>query len=77
MFDPNRLKYDIKYYAAMTKELAAAGMHIISLKDMGGLGKPEAAKALVKILKDETCLPVHFHTHDTSGLSAASLLAGC
>ena len=76
MFEPNRLKCDIKYHVVMAKELAAAGIHIIGLKDMGGLGKPEAAKALVKILKDETCLPVHFHTHDTSGLSVASLLAG-
>lgn len=75
MFDPARSKYDIKYYVAMAKELQAAGSHIIGLKDMGGLVKPAAAKALVKILKEETGLPVHFHTHDTSGLSAASVLA--
>lgn len=75
MFDPARSKYDVKYYVTMAKELQNAGSHIIGLKDMGGLAKPNAAKALVKILKDETGLPVHFHTHDTSGLSAASVLA--
>lgn len=52
MLDWNHSKYDIKHYVAMAKELAAAGTHIIGLKDMGGLAKPEAAKALVKILKD-------------------------
>ncbi|GAA6187515.1 pyruvate carboxylase [Litorivita sp. NS0012-18] len=75
VLDPERAKYDLKYYVAMAKELEAAGAHILGLKDMAGLLKPAAAKALVKALKDEIAIPVHFHTHDTSGISAATVLA--
>ena len=73
--DPNRAKYDLKYYVAMGKELKAAGTHILGLKDMGGLVKPAAARVLVKALKEEVGLPVHFHTHDTAGIACASILA--
>ena len=73
--NPERAKYDLKYYVAMGQELKAAGAHIIGLKDMAGLMKPDAARLLVKALKDDVGLPVHFHTHDTSGISAASVLA--
>jgi pyruvate carboxylase len=73
--DPKRAKYDLKYYVAMAKDLQKAGTHILGIKDMAGLCKPAAAKALVKAIKEETGLPVHFHTHDTSGISAASVLA--
>ncbi|MBK1664300.1 pyruvate carboxylase [Rhodospirillum rubrum] len=72
--DPERSKYDLKYYVSMARELRKAGSHIIGIKDMAGLVKPRAAYALVKALKEETGLPVHFHTHDTSGISAASVL---
>ncbi len=75
VLDPDRAKYDLKYYVAMAKDLEAAGAHILGLKDMAGLLKPAAAKALVKALKDEIAIPVHFHTHDTSGISAATVLA--
>jgi pyruvate carboxylase len=75
MFDPARSKYDLAYYLKMARELQAAGAHIIGLKDMAGLVKPEAARVLIRALKDETGLPVHFHTHDASGISAASVLA--
>jgi pyruvate carboxylase len=75
ILDPNRAKYDLKYYVNMAKELQAAGTHILGLKDMGGLLKPAAAAVLVKALKEETGLPIHFHTHDTSGIGAASILA--
>ncbi len=75
ILDPARTKYDLKYYVTVARELADAGTHILGLKDMGGLVKPEAARVLVKALKEETGLPVHFHTHDTSGISAASILA--
>ncbi len=75
--DPDRSKYDLEYYLKMARELKAAGAHILGLKDMAGLLKPAAAGELVKALKDEVGLPVHFHTHDTSGVSAASLLAAC
>ncbi|MFC6490609.1 pyruvate carboxylase, partial [Nitratireductor sp. GCM10026969] len=75
MLDPARAKYDLKYYVKLTKELEAAGAHIISIKDMGGLLKPAAARVLFKALREETDLPIHFHTHDTSGISAATVLA--
>ena len=73
--DPDRAKYDLKYYVAMAKELQAAGAHVLCIKDMGGLVKPAAASALVKALKEETGLPIHFHTHDTAGIALASILA--
>ncbi|PZN32374.1 MAG: pyruvate carboxylase, partial [Proteobacteria bacterium] len=73
--DPRRTKYDLGYYLAMARELKAAGTHILGIKDMAGLCRPRAAFTLVKALKEEIGLPVHFHTHDTSGLAAASVLA--
>ena len=75
MLDPDRSKYDLKYYVGMAKELEAAGAHVLGLKDMAGLLKPAAATALVKALKEETKLPIHFHTHDTSGAAIATVLA--
>ena len=77
ILDPNRAKYDLKYYVARAQELKAAGAHILGLKDMAGLLKPAAAKLLVKTLRGEVGLPVHFHTHDTSGAAAATILAAC
>ena len=68
-------KYDLKYYVSMAKELEAAGAHILAIKDMAGLVKPAAARQLFTTLKEEISIPIHFHTHDTSGLSAASVLA--
>lgn len=75
MLDPNRSKYDLKYYISMAKELKKTGTHILGLKDMAGLLKPEAAFQLITALKEETGLPIHFHTHDTSGASAATIFA--
>ncbi|MGV8984894.1 MAG: pyruvate carboxylase [Cypionkella sp.] len=77
MLDPNRAKYDLKYYVDTALELKSAGAHILGLKDMAGLLKPTAARLLVKTLKQEVGLPVHFHTHDTSGAAAATILAAC
>jgi pyruvate carboxylase len=73
--DPARSKYDLKYYVDMGKELKGAGAHILGLKDMAGLLKPAAAGPLVKALKEEVGLPVHFHTHDTSGAGIATIMA--
>ena len=73
--NPDRSKYDLKYYTALARELEAAGAHIIAVKDMAGLLKPAAATELFKALRQETGLPIHFHTHDTSGISAATVLA--
>ncbi len=70
-----RPKYDLKYYVDLAGELERAGAHIIAVKDMAGLLKPAAAKVLFKALREATNLPIHFHTHDTSGISAATVLA--
>ncbi|RAS08155.1 pyruvate carboxylase [Cupriavidus alkaliphilus] len=75
LFDPKRSKYDLKYYVGIARELQQAGVHVLGIKDMAGICRPQAAAALVRALKEETGLPVHFHTHDTSGISAASALA--
>ena len=75
LHDPRRRRYDLGYYVRMARELRDAGAHVLGIKDMGGLAKPAAARELVEALKAETGLPVHFHTHDTSGIAAASVLA--
>ncbi|RKF14904.1 pyruvate carboxylase [Roseovarius spongiae] len=75
ILDPDRAKYDLKYYVGMAKELEAAGAHVLGLKDMAGLLKPAAARALIRALKSEVGLPIHFHTHDTAGIASASILA--
>jgi pyruvate carboxylase len=75
ILDPERPKYDLAYYLALAKELEATGAHILGIKDMAGLLKPEAARRLVTALKGEIGIPIHFHTHDTSGNSGASVLA--
>jgi pyruvate carboxylase len=75
LFDAGRPKYNLKYYVDMARQLEKAGAHIIGIKDMAGVCRPRAARALVKALKEEVGLPIHFHTHDTSGAAAASVLA--
>ena len=75
VLDPDRSKYDLRYYVQMARDLADAGAHIIGIKDMAGLVRPPAARLLVKAIKEETGLPLHFHTHDTSGISGASVMA--
>jgi pyruvate carboxylase len=75
ILDPDRAKYSLAYYLALAKEVENAGCHILGLKDMAGLLKPAAARVLVKALKDEVGLPIHLHTHDTSGISGATVLA--
>lgn len=74
ILDPKRTKYDLKYYVTLAKELAKRGAHILAIKDMAGLCKPYAAEKLVKTLKEEVGLPIHFHTHDTAGVQAGSIL---
>jgi len=75
LFDAKRDKYNLKYYTGIARELQQSGVHLLAIKDMAGICRPRAAAALVRALKHETGLPVHFHTHDTSGASAASVLA--
>ncbi|MEM1263041.1 MAG: pyruvate carboxylase [Pseudomonadota bacterium] len=75
ILDPSRSKYDLNYYVTMAQALDRAGAHVLGIKDMAGLLKPEAARVLVRALRDATDLPIHFHTHDTSGVAAATVLA--
>jgi pyruvate carboxylase len=72
--DKSRTKYDLNYYITMAKELEKAGAHILAIKDMAGLLKPYAAYDLVSALKDAVDLPIHLHTHDTSGNGVAMYL---
>ena len=74
ILDENRTKYNLKYYINMAKELEKRGAHLICIKDMSGLLKPAAAYKLIKELKNEVGLPIHLHTHDTSGNGVASIL---
>jgi pyruvate carboxylase len=75
ILDSKRDKFSLKYYVAKAKELEKMGAHILAIKDMAGLCKPQAAYNLVDALKQEISIPIHFHTHDTSGLNAASVIA--
>jgi pyruvate carboxylase len=74
ILDPRRDKYSLNYYVRIAKELEKMGAHILGIKDMAGLCKPYAAYKLVKALRDEVGIPIHFHTHDTSGINASSVL---
>ena len=72
--DNRRTKYTLQYYVKLAKELEKAGTHILGIKDMAGLLKPEAARILVTELKNAVSIPIHLHTHDTSGNQVAALL---
>ena len=74
ILDRGRPKYSLKYYVGMAKQLEKLGAHFLAIKDMAGLCKPYAAFQLVSALRKEIDIPIHFHTHDTSGLNAASVL---
>ena len=74
ILDPARSKYSLKYYVKLAKELKKMGAHMLAIKDMAGLFRPYAAYQLVKALKEEIGLPIHFHTHDTSGINSGSVL---
>jgi pyruvate carboxylase len=72
ILDPKRKRYDLAYFVALAREIEAAGAHILAIKDMAGLLKPEAADRLIRALKDEVGLPVHLHTHDCAGVGVAT-----
>jgi pyruvate carboxylase len=74
ILNPARSKYNLKYYVEMAKDLEKRGANFIAIKDMAGLCKPYAAETLVKTLRQEVGLPIHFHTHDIGGAQAASVL---
>jgi pyruvate carboxylase len=74
ILDPARVKYSLDYYVRMARELERMGAHVLAIKDMAGLLRPYAAEILVRALRESVGLPIHFHTHDTSGINAASIL---
>ncbi|MBL4870006.1 MAG: pyruvate carboxylase, partial [Robiginitomaculum sp.] len=75
ILDPKRTKFDLDYFVNMGVELKSAGVHILAIKDMAGLLKPAAATILVRALKAETGLPIHFHTHDSTGIASSTIIA--
>ena len=74
ILDESRTKYNLNYYVNMAKELEKRGAHILGIKDMSGLLKPMAARKLIRALKEEIGIPVHLHTHDTSGNGIATIM---
>jgi len=74
ILDDRRTKYDLNYYIETAKEIERMGAHILAIKDMAGLLKPYAAKKLVSALKENVSLPIHLHTHDTSGNGIATVI---
>ena len=74
ILDDSRTKYNLDYYVRMAKTLEKKGTHILGIKDMSGLLKPVAAKKLIGALKNEISIPIHLHTHDTSGNGVATLM---
>ena len=74
ILDEKRDKYSLEYYVNLAKDLEKAGCHIIGIKDMSGLLKPYAAHKLIKALKNEVSIPIHLHTHDTTGNGVATVL---
>lgn len=74
ILDEKRDKYSLKYYVNMAKEIERTGTHILGIKDMSALLKPYAAHKLIKALKEEISLPIHLHTHDTTGNGIATIL---
>lgn len=75
LLDPNEDLYTLDYYLNLAAEIVAAGAHILAIKDMAGLMRPEAARRLVSALRAKFDLPVHIHTHDTAGGQLATLMA--
>jgi pyruvate carboxylase len=74
ILDPARSKYHLDYYVQLAKDLEKRGANLLAIKDMAGLCKPPAAKLLIRTLRQEVGLPIHFHTHDCAGGQVASLL---
>jgi pyruvate carboxylase len=76
ILDPKRTKYNLAYYVNLARELEKRGANLIAIKDMSGLCKPLAAERLIRALREEVGVPIHFHTHDIGGAQAASVLKG-
>lgn len=74
ILNPNKTKYNLKYYLQLAKDIENAGAHVLGVKDMAGLLKPQAAFELISALKSEINIPIHLHTHDTSSVQSATYL---
>lgn len=74
ILNPSEDKYTLDYYVKKAKELEGLGIHTFAIKDMAGLLKPYAAKELVSALKAELNIPIHLHTHDSTGNGVATVL---
>jgi pyruvate carboxylase len=74
IFDRTRKKYSLRYYVKLARELERMGAHMLAIKDMAGICRPYAAYELVRALKEQIGIPIHFHTHDTSGIASSSLI---
>ncbi len=74
ILDPSRERYSLNYYVDLAKDLVSRGAHLLAIKDMAGLLKPYAAGRLVEVLKQEVDVPIHLHSHDTSGIQGASYM---
>nr|WP_231980069.1 hypothetical protein [Tessaracoccus coleopterorum] len=75
MLDPAEKIYTLDYYLRLAERIVDSGAHILAIKDMAGLLRPEAARRLVRALRERFDLPVHLHTHDTTGGQLATLMA--
>lgn len=75
LFDAARPKWNLRYYVDLAKQLERAGAQILGIKDMAGVCRPRAARELIRVLKNEVGIPIHFNMHDTSGIAGASVLA--
>ena len=74
--NPKRTKYTLQYYLDLVDQLVGEGIHVLGIKDMAGLLKPQAATMLIgAVRKAHPDLPIHVHSHDTAGIAAASMLA--
>lgn len=74
ILDDVKTKYNLDYYIKLAKEIEKTGAHILGIKDMSALLKPHAALKLIKALKEEIGIPIHLHTHDTTGNGVATVL---
>lgn len=72
--NPKETKYTLEYYVQLAKDIENAGAHILGIKDMAGVLKPDAAYELISAVKSKIHIPVHLHTHDTSSIQAATYL---
>jgi oxaloacetate decarboxylase (Na+ extruding) subunit alpha len=73
--------HNLKKYVELGKSLEKMGANSICIKDMAGIMGPKEAYDLIKTLKEEVRIPIHLHTHSTTGLApityTKAIEAGC